>query len=108
MKPKIRLNINISFKSFLFFSLPYAQLGGHDQKNGDTLLDMCVSSLRRGHANLLCIVPILADDPPKRVQPIMQGSPYKGSFQCKYFYRWVKIYRLNLIKSIDYGIRTWI
>ena len=24
-----------------------------------TLLDLCVSSLRRGHANLLCIVPIL-------------------------------------------------
>ena len=34
-------------------------------KNGkkiDTLLDLCVSSLRRGHANLLCIVPILTDD----------------------------------------------
>ena len=29
----------------------------------DTLLDLCVSSLRRGHANLLCIVPILTDDP---------------------------------------------
>ena len=28
-----------------------------------TLLDSCVSSLRRGHASLLCIVPILADDP---------------------------------------------
>ena len=27
-----------------------------------TLLDLCVSSLRRGHANLLCIVPILSDD----------------------------------------------
>ena len=27
-----------------------------------TLFDLCVSSLRRGHANLLCIVPILADD----------------------------------------------
>ena len=27
-----------------------------------TLLDLCVSSLRRGHANLLCIVPILTDD----------------------------------------------
>jgi hypothetical protein len=26
-------------------------------------LDLCVSSLRRGHANLLCIVPILTDDP---------------------------------------------
>jgi hypothetical protein len=32
-------------------------------KNCDTLLDVSVSSLRRGHANLLCIVPILADDP---------------------------------------------
>ena len=28
-----------------------------------TLLDLCVPSLRRGHANLLCIVPILTDDP---------------------------------------------
>ena len=24
---------------------------------------LCVSSLRRGHANVLCIVPILTDDP---------------------------------------------
>ena len=28
-----------------------------------TLLDVCVSSLRRGHANILCIVPSLTDDP---------------------------------------------
>ena len=28
-----------------------------------TLLDVCVSFLRRGHANLLCIVLILMDDP---------------------------------------------
>ena len=28
-----------------------------------TLLDLCVSSLRRGHANLLCIAPMLTDDP---------------------------------------------
>ena len=33
------------------------------KKKCDTLLDLCVSSLRRGHANLLCIVPILMDDP---------------------------------------------
>ena len=33
------------------------------RKKFDTLLDLCVSSLRRGHANLLCIVPILPDDP---------------------------------------------
>ena len=29
----------------------------------DTPLDLCVSSLRKGHANLLCIVPNLTDDP---------------------------------------------
>ena len=32
------------------------------QKKCVTLPDLCVSSLRRGHANLLCIVPILTDD----------------------------------------------
>ena len=26
-------------------------------------LDLCVSSVRRGHANLPCIAPILTDDP---------------------------------------------
>ena len=28
-----------------------------------THLDLCVSSLRRGHANLLCLAPMLTDDP---------------------------------------------
>ena len=28
-----------------------------------TLLDSCVSSLRRGHADIICIVPSLTDDP---------------------------------------------
>ena len=36
---------------------------GKASQNKNTLLDLCVSSLRRGHANLLCIVPILTDDP---------------------------------------------
>ena len=31
------------------------------QKNLEPFLDLCVSSLREGHANLLCIVPILTD-----------------------------------------------
>ena len=39
-----------------------------------TLLDLCVSSLRRGHANLLCIVPILADDP--RRESAGKGRPW--------------------------------
>ena len=33
-----------------------------------TLLDVCVSSLRRGHANILCIVPIVTDDPRRESQ----------------------------------------
>ena len=37
-----------------------------------TLLDLCVSSLRRGHANLLCIVPILTDD-------LLRGSIYDST-----------------------------
>ncbi len=31
------------------------------EKKLGPFLDLCVSSLRRGHANLLCIVPILSD-----------------------------------------------
>ena len=37
----------------------------------------CVSSLRRGHANLLCIVPILVYVLPKQVQTVMQRKQYK-------------------------------
>lgn len=37
---------------------------------------ICVSSLRRGHANLLCIVPILVYVPPKRVQGIPCPTGY--------------------------------
>ena len=49
------------------------------KKNGDTLLDMCVSSLRRGHANLLCIVPILADEPSEEgSNHYWMQSPLKG------------------------------
>ena len=35
-----------------------------------TLLDLCVSSLRRGHANILCIVPSLTDDPRKGIHAL--------------------------------------
>ena len=38
-------------------------MGTAEPSLNGTLLDLCVSSLRRGHANLLCIVPILSDDP---------------------------------------------
>ena len=42
----------------------------------DTLLDLCVSSLRRGHANLLCIVPILSDDPRIPCFGFLRISPF--------------------------------
>ena len=44
-------------------NLPGRNSAGPSKKKLCTLLDLCVSSLRRGHANLLCIVPILTDDP---------------------------------------------
>ena len=38
----------------------FASSGGQGrQKILEPFLDLCVSSLREGHANLLCIVPIL-------------------------------------------------
>ena len=39
----------------------------------------CVSSLRRGHANLLCIVPILVQVPPKRVQDSIPDRPARSA-----------------------------
>ena len=38
-----------------------------------TCLDLCVSSLRRGHANLLCIIPILSDDPRRESKRCLQN-----------------------------------
>ena len=40
-----------------------------------TLLDLCVSSLRRGHANLLCIVPILTDGNLRRGSKLLYPKP---------------------------------
>ena len=42
-----------------------------------TLLDLCVLSLRRGHANIVCIVPILTDDP-RRESETGSVSSYAG------------------------------
>ena len=48
---------------------------GKTTKKLFTLLDLCVSSLRRGHANLLCIVPILTDDPRRESKDHFELSP---------------------------------
>ena len=75
----ISLSLLVSLRKYLSaffitlcFFCRYLHRTGSDEKTFAkklfTLLDLCVSSLRRGHANLLCIVPILTDDP--------QGNPY--------------------------------
>jgi hypothetical protein len=51
---------NIQFANVKSSNRPWRG-GGRQQLF--TLFDLCVSSLRRGHANLLCIVPIWTDDP---------------------------------------------
>ena len=67
---------------------PYGD-GGHGDAVGDkkfgTLLDLCVSSLRRGHANLLCIVPILTDDP-RRESSVMMDTLYPASQSRSLFF----------------------
>ena len=60
--------------------------GAARRKKTITLLDLCVSSLRRGHANLLCIVPILTDDPRRESNVI--GAPgvnalWNSSGRCR-------------------------
>ena len=50
---------------------------GKTPKKWSYFLDLCVSSLRRGHANLLCIVPILTDDSRRR-------SKGDNSTRCSY------------------------
>ena len=50
-----------------------ACVGLGEQKKVETYLDFCVSSLCRGHANLLCIVPILVYVLPKQVHTEVKG-----------------------------------
>ena len=58
-----------------------------------TLLDLCVSSLHRGHANLLCIVPILTDDPRREsVQPTAYVCTYAYIYIYIHMYVYIHIY----------------
>jgi len=56
-----------------------------------TLLDLCASSLRRGHANLLCIVPILTDDPRRESEHVLANKRGANS---------IPILRDQLISSV--------
>jgi len=51
------------------------------KKKFSTLPDLCVSSLRRGHANLLCIIPILTDDPRRESEVSLLNSTRRGVSQ---------------------------
>ncbi|BFG38286.1 hypothetical protein CerSpe_245600 [Prunus speciosa] len=54
------------------------------QKKFGPFLDLCVSSLRRGHANLLCIVPILSDVP-EGTSLCLQRKYIKNSKNTQFF-----------------------
>ena len=62
------------------YTIKQKQNKTNKQKKKWYILDLCVSSLRRGHANLLCIVPILADDP-RGVPNICDSNGYKGALR---------------------------
>jgi len=49
-----------------------------------TLLDLCVSSLRRGHANILCVAPILTDDPRRESTDIEHLINTHGEHVCMF------------------------
>ena len=51
-----------SFPAFRF-AASAANVPTHRYAPLFTLVDLCVSSLRRGRASLLCLAPILTDDP---------------------------------------------
>ena len=48
-------------------------------------LNLCVSSLRRDHANLLCIVPILTDDHPKVIISFSSSSYIRMAIKAELF-----------------------
>ena len=63
-------------------------------------LDLCVSSLRRGHANLLCIVPILSDVS----EETKQGATLRFISWC--FRRWVAKVVLSFVPHRASGEET--
>ena len=67
-----------------------------------TLLDLCVSSLRRGHANLLCIVPILTDDPRRESKHLGQRCA-KGALG-KYVLSSIVSHSLSLSFSLSLSL----
>ena len=79
---------------------------GNAAKKLFTLLDLCVSSLRRGHANILCILPNLTDDPRRESRlaaPFGTARGWRnavGNFEMRWLskdFSWASIYRLSLI-----------
>ena len=55
-------------------------------KKLDTLPDLCVPSLRRGHAHLLCIVPILVDVPWRESKTLSGSQEVLSPFPCRFFF----------------------
>ena len=61
--PTVNITIITSHVTFYLGRKPHFQCTKLPNQSLTNFSTWCVSSLRRGHANLLCIVPILSDDP---------------------------------------------
>ena len=54
--------------------LPRHEKWGREARGMFTLLDVCLSSLRRGHANLLRVAPMVPDDPRRESEKQARGT----------------------------------
>ncbi len=63
----------------------------------------CVSSLRSGHANLLCIVPILVYVPPKRVR--IHSHSFGAIWSLQHFASYSEIHSY-IVKAHAYSFRS--
>ena len=80
----ICINIDIYIYMWCQTSMPHWPFASSDQPRRVpvqsfilfTLLDLCVSSLRRGHANIFCIVPISTHDPRREVSSVQSFICY--------------------------------
>ena len=69
------ISLLTAWTSFIIYATRERMVDKLMFKNVILLLELCVSSLRRGHANLLCIVPILPDAPKgKQIENLIYTS----------------------------------
>ena len=79
-----------------------------------TLLDSCVSSWRRGHANLFCIAPVLTDDPRRESKVCLlfyvdrYRHMYMHTYTYMYTHTYVCMYVCTYVRTHVRYVRTYV